>query len=116
MDIFHAVVGGGVHFQHVGGRAALNGQAGGAFSAGIAVLRIFAVDGARQNLGAGGFARSAGTAKKIGVAGGSGGHLVPEHRGNVFLSAHIVKGMRPPFPIKRLMHENRLSARARRGT
>ena len=63
-DIVNAVVRGGVHLKHIGGAAVFNRQAGGTPAAGASLHGLLAVHGLGKNLGAGGFTRTAGAAKK----------------------------------------------------
>ena len=103
-DVFHPVVGGSVHFQHIGSRAVVDAFAGETVSAGIAVIRILTVDRFRQNLGAGGLPGSSGAAEQIRMGNLTHPGLIPQNRSYVILTADIVKRFWSVFPVQRLMH------------
>ena len=108
-NLIHAVVGGGVQFQHVQDGAAFNAQAGGTGVAGVAVHRVLAVHRPGQDLGAGGLAGAPGAGEEIGVAQTAGGHLPLERLGNMGLAHHIVKGAGPPFAVQGLVQAGHLT-------
>ena len=103
-DIVHAVVGGGIHLHHVEHRAVIDAAADLTFSARITVHGMQAVDGLGQNLGAGGFPRSARADKQIRMGQASRPHLVFQRRGHIGLPYDLRKGTRSPFPIQHLIH------------
>ncbi len=98
-DIFNAVIGGGVNFNHIHNRAVFDSEAAGAFIAWIPVFRLLAVERPGKNLCAGGFTRSSDTDHKVGVAGAVILNLVFEGFGNLLLTDNIVKGARAPFSV-----------------
>ena len=103
-DIVHTVVGGGVELYHVEYRALADAAAGRAHPAGVAVDRVFAVDRLGQDAGAGGLSRSAGADENIGMGEAAGLYLVLESLRNVLLPHDLVKGLRTPLAVKRLIH------------
>ena len=102
--IVHAVVGGGVQLHHVHHRALGNAPAGGAFAAGVALHRVFAVDSLGQDAGAGSLAGAPGADEDIGMGEPPGLHLVFQGLGNMLLPHHIIKGLGPPLAIQSLIH------------
>ena len=98
-DIINAVVGCRVHFKNVGSRACIDSKAGGALITRTAVDRSLAVDSLRENLRAGGLTRSARAAEKVGVRELIVLGLIFKYRGNVLLTANVVKGLRAPFTV-----------------
>ena len=103
-DVVDTVVGRRVNFHHVQDAAAVNAAAGVAFIAGVPVHRVLTVDGLGEDLGAGRLAGSAGAGEQIGVRMPPGLHLIHKGPGNVILSDHIRKHLRPVFPVQRLIH------------
>ena len=103
-DIVHAVVGGGIHLQHVGGRSRIDGAAGGALPAGARGGGVEAVDRLGQDLGAGGLTRTAGAAEQVGVGELPRGALVFQYGRDVILAVDLVEVRRPPLAVKSLMH------------
>ena len=103
-DVVDAVVGGGVDLKDVHAGALLDAAAGGAVVAGVAVDGVLAVDGPRQNLGAGGLTGTPGAGEQIGMAQPPRGHLGLEGLGDALLAHDLVKGPGPVFPIQRLIH------------
>ena len=73
-DIVDTVVGGGVHFDDVKQAAVEHTAADGALVAGVAVLRIQAVDRPGENLGQSGLAGAARAAEQVGM-----GDLAADH-------------------------------------
>ena len=67
-NIIHAVVGSCIDFQNIHASAGINGLAGFAAVAGVAIPGIQAVHRLGQYLGAAGLARTAGTGKQICMA------------------------------------------------
>ena len=57
-----------------------------------------------NNLGAGRLSRSARAAEQIRMAEGRMLRLVSQDRGDMLLSANVVKGLRSPFSVQCLMH------------
>ncbi len=102
--VVHAVVAGRVQLHHVHQAALVDAATKAAFAAGVAVLRVFAVDRLCQNAGAGGLAGSARPDKQISMAEMTGTHLIFQRFGDMGLPDHLVKGARTPFPVERLIH------------
>ena len=102
-DVVHAVIGGGVNFQHVHAGTGIDGPAGGTAVAGISAYRVQAVDGFGQNFGAAGLARAPGPGEEIGVAHFSRHNLGLEGLGHSQLARYIIKGLGTVFSIKRLI-------------
>ena len=102
-DVVHAVVGGGIDFQHIHTGTGVNGPAGLALVAGIAVVRVEAVHRLCQNLSAAGLAGAPGAGKKVGMAELSGDDLGFQRLGHRQLAGHIVKGLGAIFTIQRLI-------------
>ena len=98
-DLVHAVVGGGVQFQHVQNGAVFDAQTGGAPVAGVAIHRSLAVYRPGQDLGTGGLAGAPGASEQIGVGEPVPRHLLLEGVGNVALPHHVVKGAGPPLAV-----------------
>ncbi len=98
-NVVNAVVGRGIHFHHIGRGTLQHRTAGVAHPAGIAVSRVLAVDGTRQNLGTACLACPARAAEQICVRKIAALHLVLQNRRNMFLSADLTKGSRSPFSI-----------------
>ena len=98
-DIIYAVVGCGIHFQHVGSRSRVNGAAGGALAAGACGRQMLAVDRLGQDLGAGGLTRSARSAEQVGVGELPCRTFIFQNGGNVILTADFIKVARPPLAV-----------------
>ena len=98
-DIVHAVVGGCVDLLHIQNIARVDPPTGGAAIAGVSVHRIFTVHRLGHNFGAGGFAGTVGTGKQIRMAKLTGHKLISQRGGDRPLTDHIVKGLRPVFPV-----------------
>ena len=102
--LIHAVVGGGIQFQHIQKAAAFQPNAAGALAAGIAVDRVFAVDGLGQNFGTGGLASAAGAGEQVGMRGAPLRHLLFQGLGDMFLPDHVGEHLGSPFAVQRLIH------------
>ena len=102
-DIVHTVVGGGIDFQHIHAGTGVNGPAGLALVAGVAVVRVEAVYRLCQDLGAAGLAGAPGAGKEVGMAQLSGDNLGLQGLGHRQLTGHIVKGLGAIFTIQRLI-------------
>ena len=102
-DIVHTVVGGGIDFQHIHAGTGVNGPAGLALVAGVAVVRVEAVYRLCQDLGAAGLAGAPGAGKEVGMAQLSGDNLGLQRLGHRQLTGHIVKGLGAIFTIQRLI-------------
>ena len=98
-DVVHAVIGCGIDFQHIHTGPGINGPAGLALIAGVAVIRVQTVDRLCQNFGAAGLARAPGACKKVSMAQLAGDHLGFQGLGHCQLPRHIVKGLRAIFSI-----------------
>ena len=103
-DVVHAVVGGGVHLHHVQNAAVVDAAADRALAAGVAVLRVQAVDRFGEDLGAGGLAGAAHAGEQIGVAHPAGGDLVFQGRHDGPLAHHILEPLGPPLAVKGTIH------------
>ena len=100
----HAVIRCRVDLLHVHAAAVVNGAAGRAAVAGVAVVRMLAVDGLGQNFRARGLARAARAGKEIGVAELAGDKLRTQRLGHAALADHVGKRLRPVFSVQRLIH------------
>ena len=98
-DVVHAIVGGGINFQHIHTAAGIDGPAGLAPVAGVAPLRMQAVHSLGQDFGAAGLAGAPGAGEEIGVAQLPGDDLGLQGLGHRQLAGHIVKGLGAVFPI-----------------
>ena len=98
-DVIHAIVGGSIDFQHVHAGAGIDGPAGLAAVAGVAVIRVQAIHRFGQNLGAAGFAGSPGTGEQVGVAHFPRHQLMLQGLGHRLLTGHIVEGLRTILAI-----------------
>ena len=98
-DVVHAIIGGGINFQHIHTGAGINGFTRFTAIAGIAVIRMKAVDSLGQNFRAAGFACAAGPGKEIGVAHFAGYELGLQRLSHRHLSRDIIKGLRTVFTI-----------------
>ena len=103
-DIVYAVVGGCVHFKHVGCRTRFDRAAGIADKARRAVYGLLAVDRLGKDLCAGGLTRSARSAKQICMRKPARPCLILQNRRDVLLTANVLKALRTPFSVKCLMH------------
>ena len=102
-DLVHAVVGGGVDLDDVHAVFLLQLQAHIAFSAGVAVHGMQAVDGAGKHLGRGGLARAARAAEQIGVGHAPGLHLMAQRFYHGVLPDDLRKRLRPPCAVQCLI-------------
>ena len=98
-NVFDLVVACRIDLQNVRGTAVVYASAGKTFVAGVAVLRVFAVDGLCKYFCRRGFAGAARTAKQICVRYTPLRTLLFEHGGDMLLTAHFVEGARPPFAV-----------------
>ena len=105
--LIHAVVGGGVQFQHVQNGAVLNAKAGGAGVAWVPVHRVLAVDRPGQDLGAGGLTGPPCPREQIGMGKTAGRHLALQRFCNVLLPDHLVKRAGAPLAVKCLIQKSR---------
>ena len=103
-DRVHTVIRRRVDLQHVHAAALVDGPAGRAHAAGIAVVRIFTVDRLGQDLGAGGLARAARAGEQVRMAEPARLELRAQRVGHALLPDHIRKRLRPVFPVQRLIH------------
>ena len=104
-DVVDAVVGRGVQLHNVEHGAVRDAAARRAHPAGVAVDLVLAVDRLGEDARAGGFARAARADEDICVRQAPGLHLVFQRLGNMLLSDDLVKGLRPPFAVQRLIHD-----------
>ena len=103
-DIVNAVIGCRVQLHHVEYRPVRDAAAGGADAAGAAVHRMLAVHRAGEDARTGGLARAARADKDVSVGEPTGHHLVFQRLGYVLLSDDLIKDLRPPFAVQRLIH------------
>ena len=103
-DIVNAVVGRRVQLHHVEYRPVRDAAAGGADAAGASVHRMLAVHRAGEDARAGGLAGAARTDEDVSVGEPSGHYLIFQRLGYVLLSDDLIKGLRPPFAVQRLIH------------
>ena len=103
-DIIHAVVGGCVHLHHVQQAAVVDAFADLALPAGVATLRVQAVDRLGKNFGAGGLAGAAHAGKQIRMAYTPCGDLVFQGGHDSTLAHHILKPLGSPFAVKCTIH------------
>ena len=102
-DIVDAVVARGVYLDDVHIRAVLDGAAGGALVARAAVNGMLAVDGAGEQLRAGGLARAARPDEEIGVAYAPRLDLTPQGIRHLLLAPDVVERPRAVFAVQRLI-------------
>ena len=100
----HTVIRRSVNFQHVHAAAVINGAARRTAVAGVAVLRVEAVDCLRQNFCAGGLAGAARAGKQIRMAELSRLQLRAQRVGHALLPHHVRKCLGSVFPIQSLIH------------
>ena len=100
----HAVIRRSVNFQHVHAAAVINGAARRTAVAGVAVLRVEAVDCLRQNFCAGGLAGAARAGKQIRMAELARLQLRAQRVGHALLPHHVRKCLGSVFPIQSLIH------------
>ena len=98
-DFFHAAVAGGVQFDDVEVAALVDGDADGACVAGVAALRVEAVDGLGEHAGGGGLAAASGAAEEIAVADAVLDHGLFEGAGDMLLSGQVAEGAGPPLAV-----------------
>ena len=98
-DVVNAVVGGRIDLQNIHAGARIDGPAGLADIAGIAVVGIQAVDRLAQNLGAARLTRTTGARKQIRMAHVTGKQLRFQRLGNSPLTNHIIESLGPIFTI-----------------
>ena len=103
-DVVDAVVGGGVHLDHVEDAAVVDAAADRAAAAGVAVCGVQAVDRLGEDLGAGGLAGAPHPGEQVGVAHPAGGHLIFQGRHDGPLAHHILKPLGPPLAVKGTIH------------
>ena len=104
-DLVHAVVGGGVQLHHVQKAAVLDAKARRTPATGIPALRVLAVDGLGQDLGAGGLAGAPGAGEEVRMGGAALRHLPAQRLRDVGLADDVRKRLGPPFPIQRLVQK-----------
>ena len=98
-DGIDAVVRGRVDLQHVHAAALVDGAARRAQPAGVAMIRVFTVDGLGQNLGAGRLAGAARTGKQIRMAELARFKLCAQCVSHALLTDYIRKCLRPVFAV-----------------
>ena len=98
-DIVNAVIGGGVDLQNIHTGSGIDGPAGLADIAGVAVMGIEAVDGLRKNFRTAGLTRTARAGKQVRMAHVTGQKLGLQGLGHSPLTNHIIKGLRPILSI-----------------
>ena len=102
-DLVHAVVAGRVDFQNIEAVFLCQRPAGVARAAGIAVLRVFAVDRAREHLCRRGFARAARAAEQIRMRNASARDLAAQRFDHSLLPHKILEPRRTIAAIQRLI-------------
>ena len=95
----HTVIRCSVNFQHVHAAAVINGAARRTAVAGVAVLRVEAVDCLRQNFCAGRFSRAPRSREKVRMGKGRILYLIFQRCNNMVLPLYILKGGRTKFPV-----------------
>ncbi len=103
-DIIYAIIRRCIDLLYIKDISSINAPARGTAVAGIPIHWIFTVYGLGQYLGTGGFTRTPGAGKKVGMAELSGNQLIFQGGGHSSLPHNIVKGLRPVFPVKGLIH------------
>ena len=98
-DIVDTVVGGRIDLQHIHTGARIDGSASLADIAGIAVVRIQAVDRLGKDLGAARLTRTPGARKQIRMAHVTGKQLRLQRLGHSTLPHNIIESLRPIFTI-----------------
>ena len=88
---------GGVDLDHVHIGFVCEGTAGFALAARLAVLRVFAVQGFREDTRDGGLADAARADEEVCVGDAAGPHGVFERACDMFLSDHVGESLRTPF-------------------
>ena len=102
------VVGGGVQFVQVEGPVLLDGQAGLAGRARLAVApRIGAVEGFGQDPGGGGLSGPPGAVEQVGVPDPALAHRRPQRRGDVILALDLGERPGPVAAVQRLVCHRR---------
>ena len=104
-DVVDPGVGGGVDLDDIEGIAVGNGGAELTAAAGLwgRVIRAEAVEGARQDAGAGGFPRSSGTTKEVGRRNATGAQGIAQGRGDRLLPHKLIKPLRAVLVVERLV-------------
>ena len=102
-NIFNAVVGGGVKFNHIQYTAAVYTKTGGTGITRIPAGRMLAVYAFCKYFGTGSFASAAGTGKKIRMRETIKHYLALESFRYMFLTNNVVKCAWTPFPIQSLI-------------
>ena len=102
-DIVDTAVGGCVHLDDIEYLSAVDAAAVLAYSAGIAVADIEAVDRLGEYLGAGGLARTARAREEIGMVHAVEAQLVAQSIGHVRLAVYVLKGLRPVLAVQNLI-------------
>ena len=102
-DLVHAVVAGRVDFQNIEAVFLRQRPAGAARAAGIAVLRVFAVDRAREHLRRRGFARAARAAEQIRMRDAPARDLAAQRFDHSLLPHKILEPRRTIAAIQRLI-------------
>ena len=111
-DVIDTVVGSGVHLNDIEDGTVEDALACGAFVAGIAVYRVFAVDCSRKDLGDRGLARSVLSAEKICMREPSADDCLTERSHRSFLSDDVIKCKRSELPVEHYMFFHKLCPRA----
>ena len=91
-DLFNAAIAGRVQFDDVQVAALVDGHADGAPVAGVAFLRVQAIDGLGQDSGGGGLAAAAGAAEQVAVADPALHDRLAEGVAHMFLAGQVGEG------------------------
>ena len=96
-DVVHRIVRGGIQLMDVETASLVESAARFAFAAGLAPLRVEAVDGFGEDAGAGGLAHAPRAAEQVGMGELSACDGIPQRGGDVRLSDHRFESGRSVF-------------------
>ena len=96
-------IGGRIQLDDIQDASVVDAAAIAALVAGVAVYGVFAVHGLGQNPGTGGFARPARADEDVGVGKMPAADLGLQGLGNMLLPDDLVKGLRTPLSVERLI-------------
>ncbi len=104
-DVVDAVVRGGVHLDHVENATIVDAAARLTHAAGVATVRIGAVDRLCKDFSTRGFARAAHPRKEVGMPDMTAGNLILQCGDDCLLPDNVGKAQRSPFAIQRTIHK-----------